>query len=69
MLHRQHDSLDQLLNLLIKTTDVRVRFCRSLVYFHRLDPRIVLGRQGVENKIGVLLDTDQIARLQGCWVN
>lgn len=69
LLHGPDDGLDKLLDLLVETTNVRVLLCRLLIDLHGLDSAVVLGRKRVENEIGVLIDTNKIARLQGGGVD
>lgn len=64
LLHGQDNSLHQLLNLLVQSSDIGVAVCGLLVYLHRLDPRVVLGGQGVENEVGILVDADEVSWLQ-----
>ena len=51
--------------MLVESTDVGIGLCRLLVHLHRLDSRVVLGGEGVENEVGILVDTDQISRFEG----
>lgn len=62
--HRQDDRLDQLLDLLVQATDVRILLGGPFVHFHRLDASIVFGRQRFQYQIRVLVHADQIAGLQ-----
>jgi hypothetical protein len=64
LLHGPDDSLDQLFNLLVQTTDVGVLFGGLLVDFHGLNSAVVLGRECVENEVRVLVDTDEITGLE-----
>jgi hypothetical protein len=51
LLHGPYDGLDELVDLLIKTTHVAVLLGGLFVHLHCLDSAIILGRQGVQNKI------------------
>jgi hypothetical protein len=64
LLHRKYNRLDQLLNLLIQSSNVRIRIRRFLIHLHRLDPRIVLGRQRIEDEVRVLVDSDEVSGLE-----
>ena len=61
--HWEHDSLNKLLDLLIKTTDIRVLLLRLLVDLHSLDSRIVVRRQLLIDYETLLVHSDQITRL------
>jgi len=64
LLHGPDNSLYQLFNLLVQTTDVGVLFGGLFVDFHGLDSAVVLGGESVENEVRVLIDTDEITRLE-----
>ena len=64
LLHGPDNSLYQLFDLLVQTTNVGVLFGGLLVHFHGLDSAVVLGGECVENEIRVLVDTDEITRLK-----
>jgi hypothetical protein len=49
LLDGEHDSFDELLNLLVESTDVRVRLRRAFVNLHRLDTGVELGGERVED--------------------
>mmetsp|Transcript_7696 Transcript_7696/g.26505 ORF Transcript_7696/g.26505 Transcript_7696/m.26505 type:complete len:458 (+) Transcript_7696:35-1408(+) len=67
--HGQHDGLHQLPDLLVQASDVRVVLRGLLVHLHHLDPRVVLGRQGVQHQVAVLVHADEVARLEGLRVD
>ena len=69
MSHGQHDGLHQLLDLLLKSSNIAVVLRWLLVNLHRLHTRIILGRQRVQDEVGVLVDAHQVARLEFVRVN
>ena len=64
LLHRENDRFDEFFNLLVETSDVGIRLCRLLVNLHGLDSGVVLGGEGVEDEVRVLVDADQISRFE-----
>lgn len=62
--HGQNDCLNELLNLLVQAADVAVRFRRTLIHLHRLDARVKLGGQRLQDEVRILVDADQVARLE-----
>jgi len=64
LLHGPDDSLDQLFNLLVQTTNVGVLFGRLLVDLHGLDSAVVLGGECVENEVRILVDANEVTRLE-----
>ena len=66
--HGQHDSLDELFDLLVEAADVAVLFRGTLVHFHGFNARVVLDGQLLKYEIRVLVDADQIARLELFWL-
>jgi len=62
--HRQHDRLDELLDLVLEAADVVKLLRRLLVHLHRLDARVKLGRQRLEDEVRVLVHSDQVCRLE-----
>lgn len=64
LLHGPNNGLDKLFDLLVETADVSVLLCRLLVHLHSLDSAVVFGWQGVEDEVGVLVDSNQVAGLQ-----
>lgn len=62
--HRQHNSLNQLLDLLVETANVGILLGGTLVHLHGLDSCVILRRQGLEDEVRVLVDADQVTRLQ-----
>jgi hypothetical protein len=51
LLHGPHYRLNELLDLLVQTSDIGVLLRWLLVDFHGLDTAVVLGGQGVENEV------------------
>lgn len=51
LLHGPYNGLDQLVNLLVEATDIRVLLGRLLINLHGLDPAVVLGRERVQHQI------------------
>jgi hypothetical protein len=64
LLHGPDDSLDELLNLLVQTTDICVLLGRLLIDLHRLHSAVVLGGQCVKDEIRVFVDTDKVTGLE-----
>ena len=64
LLHRQHDGFHQFFDLLLQTTNISVCFGGALVDLHRLYPGVEFGWKFVEYEIRVLVDTDEIGRLE-----
>lgn len=64
LLHRPDNSLNQLLNLFVQASDVRVLFRGLLVNLHCLHSAVVLRGQGIKNKVRILIHTDKIAWLE-----
>jgi hypothetical protein len=64
LLHRPDNSFNELLDLLVQTSNISVLLSWLLVDLHGLDTAVVLGGQGIENKIGVLVHTNQVTGLQ-----
>jgi hypothetical protein len=64
LLHRPHDSLHQLLNLLVQTPHIRILLGRLLIDLHSLNPAIILRRQRVKHQITILIHANQIPWLQ-----
>ena len=69
LLHGPHDGFNELFYLFIQTTHVAVLLGGLLIDFHSLDSTIVLSGQSVEDEIGILVHTDQIAGLEGLVVD
>ncbi|MPC22113.1 hypothetical protein E2C01_015121 [Portunus trituberculatus] len=65
----EHHCLNQLLNLLIQSSNVAVLLCGSLVHLHGLHPRVVLSWQCLQDQVGVLVHPHQIPRLEGLGVH
>ena len=51
LLHRPYNSLDQLLNLLVQTTNICVLLRRLLIDLHGLDSAVVFRGKCVQNEI------------------
>lgn len=64
LLHRPDNSLDQLFNLLVQTTHICVLFRGLLVDLHGLDSAVIFGGQSVKDQVRVLVDTDEVSRLE-----
>ena len=62
--HRQHNSFNQLFNLLVESTDVGVLFNWSLVDFHGFDAGIILGWQLFIDDETLFVARDQLTWLQ-----
>ncbi len=60
----EHDGLLHLTKLLRETTNVRVLLLGLLVDLHGLDAGIILRRKLVQNQVAVLVDTNEISRLE-----
>ena len=69
LLHGPDDGLYQLLDLLVQAADVGVLLGGLFVHLHRLDSAVVLGGQGVEDQVRVLVDADEVGGLEGVGVN
>ena len=52
--HGQDHGLDELLNLLVKTSNVAVLLRWPRVHLHGLHSAVVLAGEGVEDQVGVL---------------
>ena len=65
LLHGHDDGLYELLDLLVEAANVVVRLCRLLVDLHRLDARVVLGGEGIEDEVRVLVDADEVFWSEG----
>ena len=61
--HRQHDRLDELLDLVVEAADVVELLGRLLVDLHRLDARVELLGELLEDEVRVLVHADQVGRL------
>lgn len=64
LLHWPNNSLHQLLDLLVKSTDIGVLLGGFLVDLHGLDSAVVLGGKGIEDQVRVLIHTNEISRLE-----
>jgi hypothetical protein len=62
VLHREHDRLHELLDLLVEPANVRVRLRGALVDLHRLHAAVELGGERVEDEVRVLVHADEVAR-------
>ena len=69
MRHWEDDSLDELLNLLVTATNIRILLRRTLINFHGLDTGVVFGRKLLQNKVRVLINSDEISRFQFGRIN
>ena len=64
MLHGQHDRFYQFFNLFLQTTNIGICFSGTLVDLHCLYPRVEFRREFVQYEIRVLVDTDEVRRLE-----
>lgn len=64
LLHGQDDSLDELLDLFVQPSNVGVRVCRLLIDLHRLDSRVILRWQSIENEVRILVDANEVSWLE-----
>jgi len=55
---RQDNGFSELFDLFIQASDIGVLFGGFFVDFHGLDPGVVLGREFLEQNIGILVDSD-----------
>jgi hypothetical protein len=62
LLHRPYYGFHKLFNLLVQASNIGVLLSRLLVHFHRLHTAVIFGREGIQNKIRILIDTDKITR-------
>ena len=69
LLHGPDDGLHELFYLLIQTTNVAVLLGGLFIDFHSLDSAIVLSGQGVQDEVGILIDADKIAGLEGLVID
>ena len=67
--HRKHDGLDELADLLVQASDVRVVFRRLLVHLHDLHPRVILRWEGVQHQVAVFVHANEVARFEGLRIN
>lgn len=69
LLHGHDDGLYEFFDLLVEAANVVVRLCRLLVDLHRLDARVVLGGERVEDEVRVLVDSDEVFWSEGGGVD
>ena len=63
-LHGPYDGFHQLLNLLVQASNIRVLLCWLLIHFHGLHSAVILGRQCIEDEIGIFVHANEITRLE-----
>lgn len=69
LLHGPHDGLHQLLYLFVETSNIAVLLRWLLVYLHSFYTAVIFSGKGIENEVGVLVDTDEVTGLQGIGVD
>ena len=62
--HWKHDGFDELLDLLVAASNVGVVLTRLFVNLHSLDAGIKLAGQLLQDEIAVLVNSNQVRRLQ-----
>lgn len=69
MCDRQDNSLNQLLDLFVQTTNVAVLFRGPLVDLHGLYSRIILCWERLQNQVRIFVDTHKVTGLEGLGIN
>jgi hypothetical protein len=64
LFHGPYHSLDELFDLLVQASNIGVLLCRLLVDLHGLDSAIVFSGKSIQDKIRILVDTDEVAGLE-----
>ena len=62
--HGQHDRLDELLDLLVEASHVVELLGGLLVHLHRLDPRVELRGQHLQDQVRVLVHAHEVRGLE-----
>jgi hypothetical protein len=55
--------------LLVQAANVGVHFCGFFIDFHCLDSTVVFSGKGIKDKIRVLVESNQVAGLEGGGVD
>ena len=67
--HGEHHNLHQLLDLLVQSTNVAVLLSGPGVHLYGLHPAVILGWQGVQDQVAVLIYSNQIPLLEFLWLH